>query len=128
MVRTLWPCSKLTLSRTECKRESVNHKALPYNSHTFLAPGGKSRIHQHIWGRQPSTVSSFSSRQEPLSYGLPEWGLDTAPGGYLDFHKFAGTQRNLFKNLIPIPGCPQGAPPIVEGGRPNPYDHASLVH
>ena len=42
-----------------------------------------------------------------VSYGLPEWGLDNAPGGYLDFHKFAVTQRDLFKNLLPIPGCPQ---------------------
>jgi hypothetical protein len=42
-----------------------------------------------------------------VSYGLLEWGLDAAPGGYLDFHKFAVTQRDLFKNLTPIPGCPQ---------------------
>ena len=48
-----------------------------------------------------------SSLATEVSYGLPEWGLDAAPGGYLDFHKFAVTQRDLFKNLSPIPGCPQ---------------------
>jgi len=42
-----------------------------------------------------------------VSYGLPEWGIDKAPGGYLDFHKFAVTQRDLFKELKPITGCPQ---------------------
>jgi hypothetical protein len=44
---------------------------------------------------------------DDVSYGLTEWGLDTAPGGYLDFHKFAVTQRDLFKKLQPIAGCPQ---------------------
>ena len=42
-----------------------------------------------------------------VSYGLPEWGLDRAPGGYMDFHKFAVTQRDLFKNLEPVHQCPQ---------------------
>ena len=42
-----------------------------------------------------------------VSYGFPEWGIDKAPGGYLDFHKFAVTQRDLFKRLVPLPGCPQ---------------------
>lgn len=41
------------------------------------------------------------------SYGFPEWGIDKAPGGYLDFHKFAVTQRGLFTRLVPIAGCPQ---------------------
>lgn len=47
------------------------------------------------------------SLETNVSYGLPEWGLDKAPGGYLDFHKFAVTQKDLFKRLIPIAGCPQ---------------------
>lgn len=42
-----------------------------------------------------------------VSYGLPEWGFDTAPGGYGDFHKFAVTQRCLFQRLKPLSGCPQ---------------------
>jgi 5'(3')-deoxyribonucleotidase len=42
-----------------------------------------------------------------VSYGLREWGIDAGPGGYLDFHKFAVTQRHLFQNLQPISGCPQ---------------------
>ena len=42
-----------------------------------------------------------------VSYGMPEWGLDTAPGGYKDFHRFAVTQRDLFQILKPIKGCPQ---------------------
>lgn len=41
-----------------------------------------------------------------ISYGLPEWGLESAPGGYEALHKFAVTQRNLFLNLKPVPGAP----------------------
>lgn len=42
-----------------------------------------------------------------VGYGLAEWGIDRAPGGYPDFHKFAVTQRRLFEILQPIPGAPQ---------------------
>ena len=41
-----------------------------------------------------------------VSWGLPEWGIDRAPGGYLDLHKFAVTQRNLFRDLKPMAGAP----------------------
>jgi 5'(3')-deoxyribonucleotidase len=42
-----------------------------------------------------------------VTFELAEWGIPTSPGGYNDFHKFALTQRNLFKTLKPMPGCPQ---------------------
>ena len=38
-----------------------------------------------------------------VTYGLPEWKLDQAPGGYDALHRFAVTQRQLFKILKPIP-------------------------
>lgn len=41
-----------------------------------------------------------------VSWGLPEWGVDKAPGGYADLHKFAVTQRGLFRELQPIVGAP----------------------
>lgn len=41
-----------------------------------------------------------------VSWGLPEWGVPEAPGGYLDLHKFAVTQRDLFHRLEPFPGAP----------------------
>lgn len=44
---------------------------------------------------------------ERVSWGLPEWGINKAPGGYEALHKFAVTQRDLFLNLPPIPGAPQ---------------------
>ena len=47
------------------------------------------------------------SLETNVSYGLPECGLDRAPGGYLDLHKFAVTQKDLFKRLVPITRCPQ---------------------
>ena len=47
------------------------------------------------------------SLTENVSYAMGEWGMDTAPGGYIDLHKFAVTQRDLFKKLQPIAGCPQ---------------------
>ena len=42
-----------------------------------------------------------------VTYGFPEWGIPDAPGGYMDFHKFAVTQRDLFRVLKPLPGAPQ---------------------
>jgi 5'(3')-deoxyribonucleotidase len=43
---------------------------------------------------------------ERVSWGLPEWGIDKAPGGYEALHRFAVTQRDLFKVLPPMPGAP----------------------
>ena len=40
-----------------------------------------------------------------ISYGLSEWGLDEV-GGYEDLHRFAVTQRALFRTLQPIAGAP----------------------
>jgi len=39
------------------------------------------------------------------SYGLPEWGLE-AYGGYEKLHRFAVTQRNLFREMRPIKDAP----------------------
>lgn len=41
-----------------------------------------------------------------VSWGLPEWGIDKAPGGYEALHRFAVTQRDLFRILPPMPGAP----------------------
>jgi len=51
--------------------------------------------------------ASIDSLPERVSWTLPEWGVDKAPGGYEALHKFAVTQRNLFRNLKPMPGAPQ---------------------
>jgi 5'(3')-deoxyribonucleotidase len=42
-----------------------------------------------------------------VSWGLREWGLETAPGGYMKLHQFAVTQRELFRVLKPMAGAPQ---------------------
>jgi 5'(3')-deoxyribonucleotidase len=42
-----------------------------------------------------------------VSWTLPEWGVDRAPGGYDALHRFAVTQRELFKRLPPMPGAAQ---------------------
>lgn len=42
---------------------------------------------------------------EKVRYGLPEWKLSRA-GGYEALHRFAVTQRNLFRELGPLPGAP----------------------
>jgi 5'(3')-deoxyribonucleotidase len=42
-----------------------------------------------------------------VSWGLPEWGVKEAPGGYDALHRFAVTQRELFRTLQPLPGAPQ---------------------
>jgi 5'(3')-deoxyribonucleotidase len=41
-----------------------------------------------------------------VTYGLPEWKVNDAPGGYDALHKFAVTQRGLFRQLKPMPGAP----------------------
>ncbi len=46
------------------------------------------------------------SLPERVSWGLPEWGVDRAPGGYDALHRFAVTQRELFRVLPPMSGAP----------------------
>jgi 5'(3')-deoxyribonucleotidase len=41
-----------------------------------------------------------------VSWDFPEWGINKAPGGYEDLHRFAVTQRELFARLEPLPGAP----------------------
>jgi 5'(3')-deoxyribonucleotidase len=40
-----------------------------------------------------------------ISYGLEEWGIDEY-GGYDRLHRFAVTQRNLFRDMKPIKDAP----------------------
>jgi 5'(3')-deoxyribonucleotidase len=40
-----------------------------------------------------------------VTYGLPEWKLDRC-GDYNDLHRFAVTERDLFRKLTPIYGAP----------------------
>jgi 5'(3')-deoxyribonucleotidase len=47
----------------------------------------------------------LESLTKKVTQGLSEWGLDEL-GGYDPLHRFAVTQRDLFKNLPPIPGAP----------------------
>jgi 5'(3')-deoxyribonucleotidase len=44
---------------------------------------------------------------ERVSWGLVEWNVERAPGGYEALHKFAVMQRELFLKLPPMPGAPQ---------------------
>jgi len=48
---------------------------------------------------------SADSLTTEISYGLSEWNLGVA-GGYEDLHRFAVTQRDLFRGLRPIEGAP----------------------
>ena len=48
-----------------------------------------------------------ASLPDRVSWTLPEWGVDRAPGGYDALHRFAVTQRELFRRLPPMPGAPQ---------------------
>ena len=41
-----------------------------------------------------------------VSFGLTEWNIDRAPGGYEALHRFAVTQRQLFKQLKPVKSYP----------------------
>ena len=44
---------------------------------------------------------------ERVTWGLKEWGLERAPGGYEALHKFAVMQRELFLKLPQMAGAPQ---------------------
>jgi 5'(3')-deoxyribonucleotidase len=60
-------------------------------------------------------VDSLTPR---VSWGLVEWGVDRAPGGYERLHRFAVTQRELFLNMPPMPGAPQALRRLsIEGVR-----------
>ena len=47
----------------------------------------------------------FDSLTTEVSFGLDEWGL-AEYGGYERLHRFAITQRNLFRDMEPIKGAP----------------------
>jgi 5'(3')-deoxyribonucleotidase len=60
-------------------------------------------------------VESLTPR---VSWGLVEWGVEGAPGGYERLHRFAVTQRELFLNVPPMPGAPQALRRLsIEGVR-----------
>jgi hypothetical protein len=50
---------------------------------------------------------SLDSLPQRVSWGLKEWGVAEAPGGYEALHKFAVMQRELFLKLPPNPRAPQ---------------------
>ena len=53
-----------------------------------------------------------------VSWGLAEWGVDDAPGGYERLHRFAVTQRELFSRVPPMAGAPQALRRLsIEGVR-----------
>lgn len=56
------------------------------------------------------------SLPERVSWGLPEWGIQDAPGGYEALHKFAVTQRELFRKLQPMRGAPQALRALSKAG------------
>jgi 5'(3')-deoxyribonucleotidase len=53
---------------------------------------------------------------ERVTRGLPEWGIDRAPGGYEALHRFAVTQRELFRVLEPMPGAPMALRKLSRSG------------
>jgi 5'(3')-deoxyribonucleotidase len=60
----------------------------------------------------------IESLPQRVSWGLIEWGVDEAPGGYERLHRFAVTQRELFAKMPPMPGAPQALRRLsIEGVR-----------
>lgn len=61
---------------------------------------------------------SIDTLPQRVSWGLIEWGVDDAPGGYERLHRFAVTQRELFSRVPPMPGAPQALRRLsIEGVR-----------
>jgi 5'(3')-deoxyribonucleotidase len=53
------------------------------------------------------TGADPASLPREVSWGLVEWGIDKAPGGYEALHRFAVTQRDFFRTIPVMPGAPQ---------------------
>ncbi len=61
---------------------------------------------------------NLDSLPQRVSWGLVEWGVSDAPGGYERLHRFAVTQRALFANMPPMAGAPQALRRLsIEGVR-----------
>jgi hypothetical protein len=58
----------------------------------------------------------LSTLPERVSWGLVEWGVDQAPGGYDALHKFAVMQRELFLALPPMAKAPQALRRVSKAG------------
>lgn len=61
-----------------------------------------------FYGRMREVAAEWFERPleeltKDVSYGLPEWGLDTDEK-YTSLHRFAVTARNLFRTASMIPG------------------------
>lgn len=50
-------------------------------------------------------VMEVETLTEEVGYGLAQWGIDSIET-YNEIHRFAVTQRNLFRDLKPINGAP----------------------
>ena len=61
-----------------------------------------------------------------VTWGFPQWGL--RPGEYDELHRFAVTQRQLFREMDPIDGAPQVLRELsTEGVRIRIITHRLLV-
>jgi 5'(3')-deoxyribonucleotidase len=61
---------------------------------------------------------TLDSLPQRVSWGLLEWGVNDAPGGYERLHRFAVTQRELFSSVPPMGGAPQALRRLsIEGVR-----------
>ena len=59
---------------------------------------------------------ALDSLPERVSWGLTEWGVSQAPGGYDALHKFAVMQRELFLKLPPTARAPQALRRLSKAG------------
>ena len=59
---------------------------------------------------------ALDSLPERVSWGLAEWGVAQAPGGYDALHKFAVMQRELFLKLPPTARAPQALRRLSKSG------------
>jgi 5'(3')-deoxyribonucleotidase len=59
---------------------------------------------------------SLETLPQRVSWGLAEWGVAQAPGGYDALHKFAVMQRELFLKLPPTARAPQALRRLSKAG------------
>lgn len=86
-----------------------------------------------FYGRMREIAAEwFECRLEDLtpevSYGMPEWGIQ-APEQYQSLHRFAVTQRDLFKSTPMIPGARKHLRKLSnDGARIRIITHRLFIH
>lgn len=84
---------------------------MPPDTHHIVLGIDLDGVCADFYGRMREIAAEWFERRvdeltEEVSYGLPEWGIDPEkPEQYQNLHRFAVTERELFKTTPMVPGA-----------------------